>query len=292
MPRPSLHCFVFVGACLALPACTTGAERRESIQVIAESWRSEVLAEEQDDLLDNVRALGAAGREGDDWLLSLTLLARLAFENPSGLVRAESLAAAWKLAADLPTEAVPTSGLEAQALQERMRRFETLDDARQPAQRDEWLALAGGLAAHRFAPSPDPRQRGLALDLCELMVSRAFADEDDSLRRAIEPAASGSARHALSLITLYAADDLDSMVRETALRVVRHLDPPAALNLITGALTIEDDTQVLLAAVDSLGALSDQFSRRDVLATLSGIGRGSDLALRRAADSLAERVGR
>jgi len=291
MPRPSLHCFLFVVSSLLLTACTTPAERRDAIRATHESWNSEVLPEEQSELLENLRALGNSGREPDDWLVSLTLVSRLALRNPSGLVRAESLLTAWRLAADLPAEVIPSSGLASDALRQRIRRFEALDDARNPAEQEEWLTLANALAAYRFPPSSDPRERDLPIELCEMLVARAYAAEDDLLLRTIESDTAGSARHSLSLITIYAGDDVDPAVREAALRVARHIDPLAALNLITGALTVEDDTQVVLAAIDSLAALSDQLSRRKLLATLSRIGPGSDLALRRAADSLAQDIG-
>ncbi len=289
MPRLSLPSLLIVGAGLALSACTSPSAHRQAIEATSQAWYSEVLPDDQEELLDHIRGLADLGPTGDDWLVSLTLLSQVAFENPSGLVRAEALRAAWALAADLPAEAIPQEDLPLDVYRATIERFDALELGDRAEDREELLAVARDLSSYRFAPHADPRLRHLPLDLAAMVASRASWEDDLALREAFS-LAPGSARHALSLITLYAADDIDPAVREESLRAARHLHDLAALNLITGALTLEDHAQVLLAAVESLDELSTRVHRRDVLSTLSQVRQGSDLALRQAADALAQKV--
>ena len=289
MPRPRLTSLLIVGAGLAMAACTTPSAHRQAIEATSAAWYREVLPDDQEELLDHIRELASLGPTSEDWLVSLTLLTRVAFENPSGLVRAEALRAGWALAADLPAEPVPLEGMPLDEYQATVERFGSLDVSAEPADRAELLEVARALASYRFAPHPDPRLRHLPLDLASMAASRACWEDDVALREAFS-LAPASARHALSLVTLYAADDVDPAVREESLRAAHHLHDLAALNLITGALTLEDHAQVLLAAVESLDRLSTRVHRRDVLSTLSQVRQGSDLALRQAADVLAQKV--
>ncbi|MFT7462245.1 MAG: hypothetical protein ACI9EF_000583 [Pseudohongiellaceae bacterium] len=291
MPRSSLLSVLLVGSGLLLTSCATSADHREAIEATSRAWFREVLPDDQEDLLEQIRDLGESGRESSDWMVSVVLLARVAFENPSGLVRAEALEAAWEIVGDLPAGPIPTDGIPIDEFQESIFRFKELDGSSDVPEREELLAIAGFLASYRFPPSPDPRLRLLPVVLSTLVGTRATWEMDEELRLTFEAGAAGSVRHALSLITLYAADDVTPAAREAALAAARYLDPPAALNLITGALTLEDHAQVLLAAIHSLDALSEQVTRRNVLTTLSQIQQGSDLALRQAADALASKVG-
>lgn len=289
MPRLSLPSLLIVGAGLALGACTAPSAHRQAIEATSRAWYSEVLPDDQEELLDHVRDLADLGPTGDDWLVSLALLTQVAFENPSGLVRAEALRAAWVLAAELPAEAIPHEGMPLDEYRATIEHFDALELGAKAEDREELLSVARVLGSYRFPPHPDPRLRHLPLDLAAMVASRASWEDDPALREAFS-LAPASARHALSLITLYAADDIDPAVREESLRAARHLDDLAALNLITGALTLEDHAQVLLAAVESLDHLSSRVHRRDVLSTLSQVRQGSDLALRQAADALAQKV--
>lgn len=296
MPSRPSPVLALLACVLLLGACTSPSEHRAGIEAIAQAWVEAVDEDGQEDLIDHARALSEADvRDDPTALASLTLLTRQAHENPSALVRAECLAGAWRLAAPLPAEPVPTEGQGPEEFSARSRRFEALIGDPATAEGAEAVALAAELAAYR-APAATQRQRQRhPIDLAQMVVSRALWEPPSPVREAFASGAAGSARHALVLVTLYAADDLDATVREEALAAARHLDPVVALDLIAGAFTLEVEGQVLHAGLDSLDALGRRDdlapeTRERLVAIVGLLFEVSDVALAARARALAEEL--
>lgn len=280
-----------------LGGCQSARERRAAVDEIAASWATFVEEDSLEELVGLVRDLGDGDvRDDPTHLASLTVLVRQAHDNPSALVRAECLRAGWRLAAPLPAEPVPHEGLTAVEFSERSRRFDELTADPASAVGPEAVELAAFLASYRAPPETQLQRQRAPLELAHMVVSRALWEPPSPVRDAFTAGAAGSARHALSLVTLYAADDLSASVREEALRAARSLDPPAALDLIAGTFSLEVEGQVLHAGLDSLAALG----RRDdlppavrerlvsIVHLLDGV---SDVSLAARARALSEALG-
>ena len=269
---------------LAATACTSPRARRTAIADISAEWAFQLEAGTQAESIEPVRKLGNQDPEDPSSMVSVLALARQARPqgNPSALVRAECLLSAWKLGADLPREELRVDELDAQAFSERTRRFELLAADPGLSEGAELLELASFLGNYRFPPGDED----LALDLAELVVSRALWTEPSPVSGSFAATAPASVRHALVLVTLRLADDPNSTVREEALRATRHMVPGPGLDLIAGALSIEIDSEVLLAALDSLELLADELSAEQRARILSLLPPGVNLTVRRRADQI------
>ncbi len=272
-----------------LGGCQSARERRAAVDEIAAGWATFVDEDSQEELVDLVRDLGDGDvRDDPTDLASLTVLLRQAHDNPSALVRAECLRAGWRLAAPLPSEPVPHEGLS--------RRFDELAADPASAVGPEAVELATFLAGYRAPPETQLQRQRAPLELAHMVVSRALWEPPSPVRDAFTAGAAGSARHALSLVTLYAADDLSPTVREEALRAARSLDPPAALDLIAGTFSLEVEGQVLHAGLDSLAALGRREDlapavRERLVAIVHLLDDVSDVSLAARARALSEALG-
>jgi hypothetical protein len=264
---------------LHAPACTQPAETRQEVMRLDAEWRlSTMEAGSFQRMLESLRSLGAQAEDTEGRMAAVPELLRVVLKNPSALVRAEALRAAWKLGADLPAEAWRVDDVDRQAFNERTQRLEELVHGGAPPNA-EALELAEWLGAFRVAPDSTDHL-SLAISVCEVVLSQALWRRDalgDAFRRQMP----GSVHHALSLLTQHAAGDAYPVVREEALLAARHLHPELALRMVAQMLGRESDAAVVLAALDSLEQMApgmDAAALRPVLAPLAA---STDVAVRR-----------
>jgi hypothetical protein len=291
LPRARLG-LTLVGlmAFLPLSACASAREQRELMTKTSEGWTTELVPGEQEEVIAAVRSLGAQDPQEADSLLSIQALLRQARPrgNLSMLVRAEALRAAWSLGSHLTPEPLRADSLTPQEFSERTRLFEQLTvDPTTPPDDPRLRELAGFLGTYRFAPG----EEDLALDLADLVVSRALFASPSPVRSVFLETAPGSVRHALVLMTLRLADDAHGPVRKEALAGARYMHPGPGMDLLAGALGIERDRQVLLTALDSLAALADQVPGEDLERVLDVLPLDADLTLRRRVAEVRSEIG-
>jgi hypothetical protein len=291
LPRARLG-LTLVGllALLPLSACASAREQREAMAQTSATWSTELLPGEQEEVIEAVRALGAQDPDDADILVSIQALLRQARPrgNLSMLVRAEALRAAWSLGSHLPAEPLRADSLTPQEFSERTRLFEQLTvDPTTPPDDPRLLELARFLGTYRFAPG----EEDLALDLADLVVSRALFAPQSPVQASFLEVAPGSVRHALVLTTLRLADDPHEPVRNEALAGARYMYPGPGLDLLAGALGIERSRQVLLTALDSLDTLASQVPAEDLERVLDVLPVDSDLTLRRRVAEIREGAG-
>ncbi len=260
----------------ALAGCSSPVELRQLVIATDAQWRMGGMEPESfEAMLASVRSLGAQPTGDEARLAAIPELARLVLDDPSSLVRAESLRAAWRLAAELPVDAWRVDALDRADFNGRTQRLEALVTAEDAATQPEALELAGWLA-HFHAPPEQPR---LGVTVAEVVASQALW-RHDALGDAFRKELASSLRHALALVTLHAANDPHAVVREEALASARHLDPPAVLSLVAGVLARETDSAVLLAALDSLQEAAGALPAEDVRAVLEPLQGSTDVAVR------------
>lgn len=285
-PRPPAAVIVAAFAAL-VTACATPVADRASLDRIAGGWATAVGPDDQRDLIAAARRLGAADPTHPESLVSMIALARQARPrgNPSALVRADCLRAAWVIGAQGTPEALATDAAADAGLAELVAEFESLtaDPARSVAD-PRAVELAARLGAYRFPPGDED----LALDLADLVVSRGLWMEPGPIQAAFLGGAAGVARHALVLVTLRAADDSRAVVREEALRAARHLQPGPGVDLVAGALAMARERTLLLAALDSLEHLALAADPQDVARVLGLVPGDAELPIRRRVAALRE----
>lgn len=273
-----------------LPGCTTAREYRQSITAAPVDWETELKEDSLEALLEDIRCLAELGPDRPDALVSMLVLARQARPrgNPSMLVRADCLKAAWELAANTQAEPLRVDEMTPSEFSERTRRFEQLVlDPSVASDDQELVELALFMGAYRFPPGDED----LALDLADLVVTRGAWQKQGPVQAAFAEGASGCARHALVLLTLRLADDPHALVREEALRGARYMQPGPGLDLVAGALGIESHRNVLLMALDSLESMVGKVDTDELRHVLELVPIGADLTVRRRAASVAETLG-
>ena len=276
----------WAAALLLAPACTAPQERRERIEEIDEIWVSEVPDDSLEEMREEIRALRKIKPDSTEALISVPLLAKQVLSSPSALVRAESLRAAWELAASIPSEPLSASPEPAPEFNGWMARFEELDGS--PLDRDgaEIQALTLRIGGYRFPPS----QARYAVELATVTVVRAYQRQESPVQEAFASVAPGAVRHALVLATLQAADDSVDYVREEALLAARHLHPDTAFRRLAASLASETDPVLLFALLDSVAALGRTEGAEAVAPLLEYASRSSDAAVRRRAQRISEEL--
>lgn len=277
MPRPPAPAVLLLA--LALAACASPAENRARAILIDAQWRSPSGTMEKDSFVQMVEAVRAIGDQSADdpaRIAAIPELLRLVLKDPSAWVRREALHAAWQLASALPPpEPVREDTLDKADFNTRTQRLEELVTQDGPVDSPEALELARWLAAVR----PPYEQVELAVSTCEVVVSQSLW-RTDALGQAFRDGLAGSLQHALALVTLRASADIWPVVREEALDSVRYLNPDAALALVSGVLSRETDSAVVLAALDSLSVLAPRLDPADLRAVLEPLRNTTDVAVR------------
>jgi hypothetical protein len=261
----------------ALGGCASAVESRAEVLRLDGQWRLGEMEEGSfTRMVDAIRAASDQPASEPARLLAVPELLRVTVKNPSDWVQHEALRAAWRLAAGLPEpEPVREDALDRTEFNARTQRLEEIVLADGDATSAEALELAGWLAALRVPYE----EVDLSVSVAEVVVSQALWRQDE-LGRTFEAGMAGSLQHALALVTLRASADAGAVVREEALRSVRHLHPEAALSLVAGVLARETDSAVVLAALDSLAALAPRLPPDSLAAVLAGLGESPDVAVR------------
>ena len=269
----------------ALGACATPVDSRAAVIRLDGQWRlGEMEAGSFEQLVDAIRDVGAQPADDPARVLAVPELLRVVVGNPSAWVRHEALRAAWKLSSGLPAAgAVREDPLDRADFNTRTQRLEQIVLEDGDASSTEALDLARWLAGLRV-PYEEVE---LSVSVAEVVVSQSLW-RTDALGQAFHDGLAGSLQHALALVTLRASTDAGPVVREEALRSVRHLHPEAALSLVAGVLARETDSAVVLAALDSLGALAPQLQPDALAAVLGGLRDSPDVAVRAQVRALLE----
>jgi HEAT repeat protein len=277
--RPTRSLGLLAALLIAMTGCAGPAETRLEMMRLDAQWRLSTMEEGSFTvMMEAIRGLGSQSEGTPGRLAAVPELLRLVLDNPSALVRAEALRAAWTLSSGIPVEAWRTDAVDREEFNRRTQRLEELVTATGPAG-PETLELARWLGAFRVPPE-SPDHLSLAVSVAEVVVSQALWRQD-ALGGVFRAEMPGSLHHALSVVTQHAAGDAYPVVREEALLSARHLHPDVALRMVTQMLQRESDAAVVLAALDSLEQLAsrmDAGSLRPVLAPLAG---SSDVAVRK-----------
>ncbi|MGQ0551945.1 MAG: hypothetical protein ACT4PU_01850 [Planctomycetota bacterium] len=261
--------------------CQQSEELRARIISLDRDWRlAEMPQDSFGEMLEAIAELGEHSASNERHLASIPDLLRLVLLNPSAHVRAQALRTAWRLGADLPGEPWRTEPLERKSFNERTARLEALLFAEPAAAENETelLELAHWLGAFRVEPAGDEELR-VALSIAEVSTSRALWDSGpvaDAFRRHV----AGSLHHALTVLTLHAAYDAYPEVREAALAGARHIEPQLALQLVGGVLEREEDSAVLLAALETAAQLAAAWPGAEVTRLLAPLASSNDVAVR------------
>src|SRR5262245_38260726 len=285
MRRPSvlLPCTPLAAARLALApvallaACATPVEMRQTVIATDAAWKRGVMDEGSFDLmLSAVQGLGRQPSDDEARLAAVPELLRVVLGDPSSLVRAEALRSAWRLARDLPSEPWRVDVLEREEFNRRTQRLEELVTEQGAATDPEALELARWLGQFH-APIEQP---SLAVTVSEVVTCQALWRKDE-LGQVFREQLPSSLRHALTLATLHASGDPNyPVVREEALASARYLDPDTALRLVAGILGRETDSQVVLAALDSLEVQAPRVPAGDLRSVLEPLANSTDVAVR------------
>jgi len=264
--------------------CTSPAERRNTIETIDDTWITEVPEDSLTEMTENVRKLGALKAGSPEAFVSLPLLARQAHSSPSALVRADALRAAWRLAKDLPAPPLTATAAKAAEFNDWMQRFEELDLHPDHDQGEEIQELATRIARYRFPPS----QARYAVELASVVVVRGFQRRPSPVQEIFALEAPGATRHALTLVSLQAAEDSVTFVREEALRAARYFDVETAVRRLSISLTTETDPVVLFTVLESIQVVGQQSGAEKVARLLEAAEQSPDAAVRRRAAAIAE----
>jgi hypothetical protein len=264
--------------CLAAGCAEPVAMRQEVIRLDSQ-WRLSTMEEASfDRMLTSVRGLGLQPSNDEQRILSIPDLLRVVTSNPSSLVRAEALRSAWMLGSDFPSETWRVDDVDREEFNVKTQRLDELISGDGAPNDPEVLELADWLGSFH-APTGDGQELRVAIGLAEVVASQALWRKDE-LGDVFRKRMASSLHHALVLTTLFAVGDPYPVVREEALASVQHLDPTVALGLVEGVLALENDSAVVLAALDSLEQLAPRLepgALRSVLEPLSGT---TDVAVR------------
>jgi hypothetical protein len=275
MPRPFAPALALLA--LLCAACATPAENRARMIELDAQWRLGAMEKGSfPEMVDAVRAVGNQSADDPTRVAAIPDLMRLVLKDPSAWVRREALHAAWQLASELPPpEPVREDKLDKTDFSQRTARLEELVKPNVPVEDPEALELARWLASVR----PPYEQVDLAVSTCEVVVSQALW-RHDALGEVFREGLAGSVQHALALVTLRASADIWPEVREEALESVRFLHPEAALALVSGVLSRETDSAVVLAALDSVAALAPRLDSDSLHKVLAPLQDSTDVAVR------------
>jgi hypothetical protein len=258
-------------------ACTSPSENRALVIALDAQWRAGPMeAGSFEQMVDAIRAVGNQSDSDPARIAAVPELLRVVIKNPSAWVRREALHAAWQLASSLPdADPVREDKLDRMDFNARTQRLEALVNDASTANTDEALELARWLAATR-APYEDVE---VAVATAEVVLSQSLW-RSDALGEAFRQGMAGCVQHALALVTLRASTDVWPAVREEALESVRHLHPEAALALISGVLSRETDSAVVLAALDSVASLAPRLDAEALRSVLEPLRDSTDVAVR------------
>jgi len=264
--------------CLAA-ACAEPVALRQEVTRLDAQWRLSTMEEASfSRMLDSVRGLGLQPHDDEQRVLSIPELLRIVTSNPSSLVRAEALRSAWILGAHFPSEAWRVDVVDREEFNRKTQRLDELITGEAAANDPEVLELADWLGSFH-APTGDGQELRVAIGLAEVVASQALW-RNDELGAVFRRRMSSSLHHALVLTTLFAVGDPYPVVREEALASVQHLDPSVALDLVEGVLALENDSAVVLAALDSLEQLASRLEPGDLRSVLEPLSGTTDVAVR------------
>lgn len=269
---------VGLALCALLGAgCASAREQRAEVIRIDGQWR---LGEMEEDsfarMVEAVRGLGQQSTDDGARMAAVPDLLRLVLKDPASFVRAEALRSAWLLGGALPVEPFREDELERAEFNRRTERLEVLVADEQTVNGEETIELAVWLASFH-APSEAPE---IAVSVSEVVLSQALYRPDD-LGQAFHVGMDSSLSHALVLVTLHAASDPYPVVREQALASAWHLHPEIALALVAGVLARENDSTVVLAALDSLGVLRPGLPAQDLADAVAPLAASTNVAVKR-----------
>ncbi len=262
---------------LAASGCGSPAELRAQIIQLDAEWRLGEMAEGSfADMVDAIRAVAAQPADEPTRVAAVPELLRIVVKNPSAWVRREALAAAWTLSSGLPEpEPVREDTLDKADFNARTTRLEEIVLLQGDVEAPEALELARWLASVRV-PYEEVE---LGISVSEVVISQSLWRSDE-LGQAFREGLPGSLQHALALVTLRASIDAFPVVREAALDAVRHLHPQAALALVSGVLSRETDSAVVLAALDSLAVLAPRLDEASLRGVIEPLKASTDVAVR------------
>ena len=282
-PVPTLVLLIALG--LGASGCLGGQPGRAEAVTIHSTWQAGELPPDSMETMREALADMGAGEPEDPG--SLTALCRITMGNPSALVRAEALDAAWKLGARIPGETYRVDTVDSVAFNERALRLDRMLDGEEVGDGEDLDALIDWVGGFRFPPS----RVALALDLAEAVSSRALV-EQGAVGEAFQRHVGGSLRHALTLVTMYAADDKSAVVRQSAAAGARSMAPEAALVMLAGMMQREPEAQVVFEGIDSLWALRAALAPDDLRRLLEPLQLSHDVAVRQRAEDLAASLSR
>ena len=274
MLRPFAPALLLATLCTA---CATTVENRARIIELDAQWRTGTMEKDSfPEMVGAIRAVGSQSPDDPARIAAVPELLRVVLRDPSAWVRREALGAAWELSSALPPPApVHEDTLDKADFNARTTRLEVFVQQDGPVDDPEALELARWLAGVR----PPYEQVDVAVSTCEVVVSQALW-RHDALGQAFRDGMAGSVQHALALVTLRASADLWPCVREQALQSVRYLNPEAAMALVSGVMSRETDSAVVLAALDSVAVLAPRIAPSDLQALLAPLKDTTDVAVR------------
>lgn len=273
-----------LGALGALPACSSPVELRQQVIALDGQWRSGKMEPGSFELmLDDLRALGAQSPDNPERIAGLPDVLRLALGNPSALVKADALRAAWSLGSDLPVPEWREDVLERESFNQNTSRLEILVSS-DAALSDETLQLARWLS-HFRVNAEDLDHARLAVSVAEVVLSQGLWRQDE-LGAAFREDMLGCAAHALDLVTLQASRDPESVVRQEAALHAHGLPPELAVKLFADLIARETDSAVVLATLDCIGRMRGQLPPEIVAELVAPLAESTDVAVKFRVQSL------
>jgi hypothetical protein len=235
-------------------------------------------------MLEDLETLSRQSPDDSNRIAGLPDVLRLALGNPSSLVRADALRAAWALGSGLPVpDEWRQDPLDREAFNQKTARIEELIAGDQ-ALDAETLELARWLSEYRVV-AEDVDHARLAISISEVVLSQGLWRQD-ALGEAFRTGLDGSVSHALDLVTLQASRDQEEVVREEALAHADRLPSELALQLLRELLGRETDSAVVLAALDCIGRIDGRLPADSRAALLQPLADSTDVAVRRRVQGL------
>ena len=270
---------LLAGVLCVVAGCAQPVAMRQEVILLDAQWRMSTMEEASfARMLDAVRGLGRQPAGDAQRILSIPDLLRVVVNNPSSLVRAEALRSAWRLGSEFPSEPWRIDLVDRDEFNRRTERLDELIGAEDAARNLEVVELVDWLGSFH-APSGDGQELRIAIGLAEVVASQALW-RNDELGQIFRMRMASSLHHALVLTTLFAVGDPVPVVREEALASAQYLDPIVALGLVEGVLALENDSAVVLAALDSLEQLAPRLEPGSVRAVLEPLAGSTDVAVR------------
>jgi hypothetical protein len=271
--------FLAAGLLAGLAACAQPVALRQEVISLDAQWRLSTMEDASfARMLDAIRGLGGQAPGDEQRVLSIPHLLRVVTSNPSSLVRAEALRAAWLLGSGFPSEPWRVDEVDRESFNKKTERLDELIGLEDAGINAEVLELADWLGSFH-APTGDGQELRVAIGLAEVVGSQALWRQDE-LGAVFRQRMDSSLYHALVLTTLFAVGDPYPVVREEALASARFLDPSVALGLVEGVLALENDSAVVLAALDSLEQLEPRLEPGALRAVLEPLQETTDVAVR------------